>query len=159
MTAALITLMLLAPPAPKTASIDRMSWLVGTWTSLRPGAVAEEVWTAPRAGTMTGTFRLVEDGKTRFVELLTLRQEGAALVLRIRHFDENLTPWPDERTPLVYRSVSIARDRVRFESKNDKMQFLTMQHRGKRGDAKTEALEITLTPRDGGKELAFRFTR
>ena len=148
----LLCLPLLAS-AEKRKPLSYLDFLPGTWHSKRDGGMAEETWSSPEAGTMVGMFRLVENGKTRFVELLTMVERPGGLDLRIRHFDTELKPW--EQAPLLYRSTRISKERVVFESDRDTMQFLEMAH-----DAKAQTLTITLRPRDKRKPpLEFRFSR
>ncbi len=55
----------------------------------------EEHWSPLRGDTLMGMFRWVKDGKVRFYELLVIEQEGAAVRLRIKHFDPGLVGWED----------------------------------------------------------------
>jgi len=59
-----------APP-PKAALAD-FAWLAGRWQGSWGPRVAQQVWTAPKAGVMMGTFQLVENDKTLVLELFTV---------------------------------------------------------------------------------------
>lgn len=105
-------LLLLAPAAPvtraqsnhvpapaaqlapgKAATLADLAWLDGRWSGDWGPRIAEQTWMAPRAGLMLGTFRVVEDGKTLLLELVTLLQEPDTIELRFRHFTPDLAPW------------------------------------------------------------------
>ena len=62
-----ILLSSLAPAAGKdTHSVAELSWLAGHWRGEGLGGQCEEIWSAPQAGTMMGTFRLMKDGEVQF---------------------------------------------------------------------------------------------
>ena len=43
-----------------------------------------------------GMYRLVRDGKPVFYEFLTLVEENSSLVLRLKHFNPDLTGWEEK---------------------------------------------------------------
>jgi hypothetical protein len=80
-----------APPS-KTTLAD-LSWLAGRWQGAWGPRLAQQTWTAPRAGVMLGTFQLAEDDKTLVLELFTLVEDSSGITLYLRHFTPSLTPW------------------------------------------------------------------
>ena len=84
--------------------------------------MSEEVWTLPRGGSMVGMFRLVENGELRFAEILTLTEETSptqGLILRIRHFDQELTPLlgEDLSGPAVFKAVTATPNQLVFHQR------------------------------------------
>src|SRR5262249_19413225 len=65
-----------AAEAPAAGVLDRLSWMAGSWTGTEDGVEMEEVWTAPKAGSMLGLHRDAAGNRTASVEFL--RIEGAA---------------------------------------------------------------------------------
>lgn len=83
------------PPSPQP-SIEDMAWLAGHWTGTGLGGRCEETWTAPDAGVMVGTFRLIKDDKTVFYEFLTLTVIDGRIVMRLKHFNPDMTGWEEK---------------------------------------------------------------
>src|SRR5208337_3052418 len=79
-------------PASKPTLAD-FSWLAGRWQGTWGPRVAQQTWTAPKAGVMLGTFQLAEGGKTLVLELFTLVEDAEGIKLYLRHFTPSLTPW------------------------------------------------------------------
>ena len=82
-----------SPPA----TIADVAFLAGHWTGHGLGGRFEEVWTAPKQGVMVGMYRgLTMDGAPTFNELLVLREEQGSLIVRLKHFDPDMTGWEDK---------------------------------------------------------------
>lgn len=98
-----------SPPA----SLEQMDWLVGQWVGEGiAGAPALESWLPPTGGTMVGTFvqeTTGEDGESAimFTEHLYLMEEGGTLVLRLKHFNADLTGWEEKDGMLTFRLVAM----------------------------------------------------
>ena len=132
-----------------TATISDMAWLAGHWVGPALGGEAEEIWSPPKAGSMMGMYRLVRDGKVVFYELQTLVQEGGSLVLRLKHFNPDLTGWEEKQKTVDFRLVGIGDGIVQFEG----MSF----HR--EGDANL-TVYLAIEGKDGAlHEEAFRYSR
>jgi len=82
-----------SPPA----TIADVAFLAGHWTGDGLGGRFEEVWTPPKQGVMVGMYRgLTIDGAPTFNELLVLREEQGSLIVRLKHFDPDMTGWEDK---------------------------------------------------------------
>ncbi|MEL7444885.1 MAG: DUF6265 family protein [Pseudomonadota bacterium] len=94
-----------SPPA----SLDQLDWLVGQWVGDGiQGAPAMESWLAPSGGTMVGTFvQETSDGAIMFTEHMYLMEEDGSLVLRLKHFNADLTGWEEKDDMLSFRLVAI----------------------------------------------------
>lgn len=82
-----------SPARGKAATLSDFGWLEGRWRGEWGPRTAEQVWTAPQAGLMLGTFRLFEGNKTLLIEVYTLDQKADDIELRLRHFTPDLSPW------------------------------------------------------------------
>lgn len=134
---------------PPRATLSAMAWLAGHWVGPALGGEAEELWSPPRAGSMMGMYRLVRDNKVVFYELMTLVEEGGSLVLRLKHFNSDLTGWEEKQKTIDFRLVGVAESVVQFEG---------MSLHRERDDKLTVYLAIE--GRDGAlHEEVFRYTR
>lgn len=134
-----------APPA----TLDTMDWLVGQWVGEGiQGAPAMESWLPPMGGIMVGTFvQENTDGTIMFTEHLYLMAEGGSLVLKLKHFNADLTGWEEKDDMLTFRLVAVEPCAAYFNA-------LTL--RCAEADRPGEGLVAAVRMRSGG-ELLFRF--
>jgi Domain of unknown function (DUF6265) len=97
------------------ATLEEMRWFAGHWTGPGLGGFTEETWTAPAAGAMLGTFRLIKDGKPVFYEFLTLVEHEGSLLLRLKHFNPDLTGWEEKDKSINFRLLKIGPDEIAFD--------------------------------------------
>lgn len=135
-----------SPPA----SLADMDWLVGQWRGTGiGGAPALESWLPPTGGTMIGTFvQETPEGGIRFTEHLYLMEEEGTLVLRLKHFNADLTGWEEKDDMLTFRLVALEPCAAYFQG-------LTL--RCADPDSPGEGLVAAVRMRSGG-ELVFAFT-
>jgi hypothetical protein len=95
----------LSPPATLAAA----EWLVGDWIGTGiEGAEAAETWLPPSAGAMVGVFvQEKPDGSLLFTEHMYLTQEGGSLVLKLKHFNPDLTGWEEKDGMVRFPLLSI----------------------------------------------------
>ena len=104
------TLRLAPGQTPPPATIADVSFLVGHWTGQGLGGIFEEIWTAPRQGVMVGMYRgLKADGAPVFNELFVLREEQGSLIVRLKHFNPDMTGW-EEKAQVVTMPFVAKRD-------------------------------------------------
>lgn len=82
------------------ASLQDVTWLVGSWSGDAFGSTFEEVWNPPSAGSMLGMWKLLDDDQVVFYELMLLVEEEGSLSLKVKHFSDDFTAWEEK---LVYR--------------------------------------------------------
>lgn len=73
-----------APPA--AATIEQVAFIAGQWTGTLGDRHIEQHWMAPHGTSMVAAYRNVQGTEPKLYELLAIEQEGAGLVLRIKHF-------------------------------------------------------------------------
>lgn len=133
------------------ASMDDMDWLVGQWEGTGIGGNrATESWLPPTGDTMVGTFiQTGGNGGIQFTEHLYLVEHVGSLVLRLKHFNPDLTGWEERDDMLTFRLVDIEPCAAYFAS-------LTLRCDG--DDGLVAAVQIR--SKDGAaNELIFRFRR
>ena len=97
---------LLPTTSPK---LSDFAWLEGRWRADWGPRVAEQVWTAPKAGMMLGDFRVIENDKVLVIELFTLVEKPAAINLYVRHFTPELVPWEKSDATLLNLATAEAK--------------------------------------------------
>jgi hypothetical protein len=117
------------------ATLSDFTWLVGHWSGPGLGGTSEEMWTTPADGSMPGMFRLVRDGKVVFYELLTLTERNGGVVLRLKHFNADLTGWEEKAQVLEFPLIKITPTEAHFTS-------MVFRH------ADPDAFTVTLRMRD-----------
>jgi hypothetical protein len=96
-------------------SLDRLDWLVGKWRGEAFGGVMEEVWEAPSGGSMMGCFKLVTDNKIGFYEFMTVTVDSAGPVLKLKHFNADLTGWEEKDKVVTFPFVSLSENKIQFD--------------------------------------------
>lgn len=97
------------------ASIHDLAWLAGHWRGEFLAGVADEVWAPPSAGSMMGMFRLVQDSAVVFYELMTIVEEGGTLVLKLKHFNPDLSGWEEKDDHVAFSLVRLGERAAYFE--------------------------------------------
>jgi len=132
----------------ESMSIDEMSWLAGHWAGEGLGGYAEEVWSPPRDGIMLGLFRVFQNDKPRFYEFVTLEEDDGSIVMRLKHFNPDLTGWEEKDKHVSFPFVRKAKGMYQFDG-------LTFRPEG---DKLT--VYVAIGQRDGKThEEAFRYRR
>ncbi|WP_244881989.1 DUF6265 family protein [Pelagerythrobacter marensis] len=141
------------PPdhVPPPASIGEVAWLAGDWTgSGIDGAPAAEMWLPPSGDTMVGLFVQENSaGGLMFTEHMYIAEENGSLVVKLKHFDPDLTGWEEKDDMVRFRLVSIEPCAVYFSA-------LTYRCDGENG------LVVAVRMKGADKdvnELVFRFVR
>lgn len=125
---AMLTASLITGPSPlalaqPTLDARDLDFLAGIWRGAAGPIIFEETWLPPRAGNLTGMFRLVapgDDGSptVSVVEIMTITEDDSSndLVYRLRHFNTELVPWAAEADGPIEAVVSLGGERrVRFK--------------------------------------------
>ncbi|HEX7705308.1 MAG TPA: DUF6265 family protein [Thermoanaerobaculia bacterium] len=104
-----------ASDSPRAAaSVADLAWLEGHWIGEGLGGEAEEIWTAPRDSTMLGLFRLTREAKPVFYEIMSFMPDGESVVLRIKHFNRDLTGWEEKDQTVDFPFIARHEDDYRF---------------------------------------------
>jgi len=82
-----------------SATLRDFAWLTGRWEGTLgnlAGATLEVMYSAPRAGLMTGVMRLVQRDTVLVVELISLVETPRGVEMRFRHFSPTLDAYEHE---------------------------------------------------------------
>ena len=137
-------------PAP-AATIAEAEWLVGSWSgSGIAGAEAHEAWIAPSGGTMVGIFvQETAEGGIMFSEHMYLMEEGGSLVVKLKHFNPDLTGWEEKDGMVTFRLVHAEPCALYFNA-------LTYRCDSKGGMVVAVRMK---SPKPEPQELVFRFRK
>ena len=128
--------------------LDDLEWLSGHWFS--DDEAYEEVWIAPKAGSMSGSFRWVFENGKQILEYLVIEEKNKQIFLRFKHFEVDYIPWEKEE-PNVYKLESSKDRQVTFTrlSENDNVPLKLIYRRDQDhlyftgiGDTGEEPLEL-----------------
>jgi len=128
-----------APGAARpAATLADMAWLIGRWKGTGLGGVSEEIWAEPVGGVMMGMYRLVINGKPSFYEFMHLSEEQGSLVLKLKHFNPDLTAWEEKDRFVAFPLVKLGEKEALFSGltfrllADEKLEiFLALQQDGK----------------------------
>lgn len=84
--------LLLAATLPST--VDQLAWLAGSWGGADGKVENEEVWLAPKGGTMLAVHRDVRDGKASGFEFLRIEETPTGLVYKSMPMGRPATDFP-----------------------------------------------------------------
>ena len=104
--------------APQKPALTDLSWLVGRWQGAWGPRSAQQVWTAPKAGVMMGTFQLEENDKTLVLEVFAVVDSPDGIKIHLRHFTPSLVSW-EKTAPTVLELSSVDSKSVVFENHVD----------------------------------------
>lgn len=95
------------------ATLAQMDWLVGQWSGEGiGGAPAMESWLPPSGGTMVGSFVQTTQGEggaeaILFTEHMYLSEQDGSLVVKLKHFNADLTGWEDKEGMVTFRLLAL----------------------------------------------------
>ncbi len=131
------------------ASASELDWLAGHWRGEGLGGICEEVWLPAAGGSLIGTFRLVKDDKVVFYEFLAIVEDAGRLVLRLKHFNPDVTGWEEKDDTVDFRLVELGENEAYFSG-------LTYR----RVDSDRLEIFLAMRQKDGTlREEAFHFRR
>jgi hypothetical protein len=133
-------------PGPR-ATIADLAWFEGRWVGTGLGGTTEETWSAPAGGAMMGMFRLSKGDAVVFYEFLTLVEHEGSLLLKLKHFNPDLTGWEEKADSVKFRLLKLTPSEASFggltfrRTGADTMQiFLALRNRTD-GTVREEAFE------------------
>jgi hypothetical protein len=100
--------------SPK-AKIADISWLQGYWQGEIWGGQAEEIWSAPLAGSMMASFKFAANEQLKFYEFITLFEQDDSLVLRLKHFSADLKGWEEKDEYMEFKLVKLEKHSAYFD--------------------------------------------
>lgn len=95
--------------------LKNITWIAGNWKGEAFGGIAEENWSMPSGDSMMATFKLVADGKVQFYEIETISEVNNTLLLRLKHFNNDLKGWEEKDDTVDFPLIRVTPERVIFE--------------------------------------------
>jgi hypothetical protein len=109
------TLQLDEGAAPAAAVLADLAWFAGVWVGDGLGGRIEEVWMPPSDGSMVAAFKSSGEDGVAFYEIVTMLEEEGSVVMRLKHFDADLTGWEEKDEVVSFRLVGLEKNTARFE--------------------------------------------
>ena len=100
--------------SPK-ASLEDVSWIAGHWQGEAFGGITEEVWTPPLGDSMMGSFKMVDEEKVQFYELMVIREVDGTLLFQLKHFNGDMTGWEEKAETVDFALVKVESNKVYFD--------------------------------------------
>lgn len=100
--------------SPK-ATLSDVAWIAGSWEGNAFGGQVQEVWSPPLGDSMMCAFKLVVDGKVEFYELCQIREENGSLVLRLKHFNGDLSAWEEKDETVDFKLIKMEKNTAYFD--------------------------------------------
>ncbi len=131
------------------ARVEDLAWLAGRWVGEGMGGQSEENWGPVYLGRMLGTFTHSEQGAPVFHELMAVMQVEGRLVVRLKHFNPDLTGWEEKERFIDFPFVA---------KKDGAMYFSGLTYQPVGRDSLT--IYVAMREKNGVlKEEAFRLRR
>lgn len=143
-----------AEDSTKKATLDDLSFLTGSWRGTIGGdVVIEEVWSAPRGGSMMGMFRIIAGDKTTLYEFLAIEDSAAGPVLRFKHFSpgDGLVSREEKHEAVTLALSSLVDGVATFEGANAGKKLALVFKKS------TDGLTVDLHREKGGKMVIDAF--
>jgi hypothetical protein len=97
-----------------SATIDDVAWLAGSWRGEAFGKQFEEHWSEPSAGSMVGSFKLMDGDTIELYELMVLSVLDGVMGLKVKHFSSDFVGWEDRPDYVHFKLVAIEPDALHF---------------------------------------------
>jgi hypothetical protein len=131
------------------ATIEEMAWYTGRWSGEGFGGWIEENVGPPVSGSMSGSFRMIQEDKPVFYEFILIKEVDNSLEYQVKHFNPDLSGWEEKNDYHSFKLVKIEKNKAHFEGmtlmrKGDKMHIYLVVS-GDEGK-KEEHLTLSLNP-------------
>jgi hypothetical protein len=101
-------------------ALPALGWMAGNWLNIDTPKSAQERWTIAPGDVLMGSSFEFPKGKAGYAEIMTIRGDGAAISMVLRHFDGGLaTAWEDKAAPMVFAAARCDTDTVTFDGQGD----------------------------------------
>ena len=97
------------------ATLGDVEWIAGHWRGKAFGGIVEEIWSPPLGNSMMCVFKLVAENKVAFYEIVTISEENNTLILRLKHFNSDLTGWEEKDETIDFPLVKVEVNKAFFD--------------------------------------------
>lgn len=100
--------------SPSATLVD-ISWIQGHWRGPAFGGISDEIWSPPLGKSMMCAYRMIKDDMVQFYEIETITEENGSLILRLKHFNDDLKGWEEKDETVDFRLVKVTENKVFFD--------------------------------------------
>jgi len=133
------------------------SIIAGCWRAELPGdQVLDECWERGAGDSIFGSFRWMKSGKVWMFEMLSLIDESDGVIMRIKHFNDDMVGWEEKNESVELKLVRDDGGKFEFERiRSDQNTRVVYEKTG------VDSLIVRLTKTKDGKldSNEFRFRR
>jgi len=109
-----------ADARPGPCALAGLGWMAASWLNARDPGRAQEHWVLAPDGVLMGSSFEFPPGKRGYAEIMTVRDDGGAISMVLRHFDGALSKaWEQRDTPMVFKAATCDRTSVTFEGQGE----------------------------------------
>ncbi len=98
--------------------LENIAWIAGAWHGNAFGGQTEEIWSEPSGGSMMAAFKLINDEKVTFYEIVIIREIENSLILQLKHFGPDLKGWETKDETVDFPLKYITENKIVFEGIN-----------------------------------------
>jgi Domain of unknown function (DUF6265) len=117
------SLLLAASVSPSHAaecSLKGLAWMAGNWHNTADPQRAQERWVVAPDNILMGSSWEIPTGKAGYAEIMTVRLNGNAISMYLRHFDAALSgAWEERNAPMVFTAVDCDVSSAVFDGQGD----------------------------------------
>jgi hypothetical protein len=117
-------LLVIAAPHASVAtecSLATLDWMAGNWHKASDPARSQERWVVAPQGVLMGSAWELPKDTAGYAEIMTVRLDGTAVVMTLRHFDGGLKrAWEEREAPMVFKASVCARNSAVFDGQGDR---------------------------------------
>jgi hypothetical protein len=101
-------------------SLTGLTWMAGNWHNASDPQRAQERWVVAPDNVLMGSSWEIPNGKAGFAEIMTVRANGNAISMYLRHFDGALSgAWEERNAPMVFTAVNCDASSAVFDGQGD----------------------------------------
>jgi hypothetical protein len=117
----------------ESCSLSSLGWMAGTWHNTADPQGAQERWSVAPQNVLMGSSWEFPKGKAGYAELMTIKRDGEAISMLLRHFDGGLVrAWEERDAPMVFTASGCSAHSVIFDGQGDHAgEHLTYRRTGK----------------------------
>jgi Domain of unknown function (DUF6265) len=132
---AVLSVLLIARAAAHAApcTLAGLNWMAANWQNTGDPEGSKEHWSVAPGGILMGTSWEVANNGTGYAEIMSVRQDGAAINMILRHFDIALSrAWEERTAPMIFTASSCGDRSTVFDGQGDHQgEHLTYSRTGK----------------------------
>jgi hypothetical protein len=101
-------------------SLTGLAWMAGSWHNTTDPQRAQERWVVAPDNILMGSSWEIPKAKAGYAEIMTVRLNGSAIAMFLRHFDAGLSgAWEERNAPMVFAAVDCAATSAVFDGQGD----------------------------------------